>query len=92
MCIGSCLNPFLTFLLLGKDALETIEMVLFGKPFCIVFCGVFGGYARSFEDLERNLLDFKMIILRTLLDWISSLGCFSLFSIFDLMNLCNLWR
>ena len=43
MCIGSCLNPFLTFLLLGKDALETIEMVLFGKPFCIVLCGVFGG-------------------------------------------------
>ena len=60
-------------------------------PHCVMWCIWRERHTRSFEDLERNLLDFKMFILRTLLDWISSLGCFSLSSIFNLMDLCTLW-
>ena len=42
----------------------------------------------NFEDTERVMPDFKLFIVRTLLDWMSALHSQPLCSVFDLIDSC----
>ena len=44
--------------------------------------------ARSVENIKRNILDTKLFFLRTLLDWMSTMGWISLPLIYDLIDVC----
>ncbi len=57
---------------------------------CVMWCLWRERNARTFEGSERNILDLKPLIFRTLFDWMSTTGLFR-FSIFlDLFDYCTL--
>lgn len=57
---------------------------------CVMWCIWRERNAQSFEDIKRNIPDFKLFFLRTLLDWMSARDFISISSICDLMDICNL--
>jgi hypothetical protein len=44
--------------------------------------------SRSFEGVERNLLEIKGTVLRTLMDWSNASGTMSFASVLDLLDFC----
>ena len=70
----------------GSHRNSHIWMVI---PNCLMCCIRREKNIRSFEDTESSMLDLKLFLFRTLLDWLSAMRNLSLFSIVDLLDLCN---
>jgi hypothetical protein len=58
-------------------------------PPCVFWCIWGERNARSFEGMERNLMEIKGTVLRTLLDWSKAAGVGSFSSILDLLDYCK---
>ena len=57
-------------------------------PLCIFWCIWWERNSRSFEGTERNLLELKGTVLRTLMEWSNALGMMSFSSILDFLDFC----
>uniref|UniRef100_A0A2N9IH31 Reverse transcriptase domain-containing protein n=1 Tax=Fagus sylvatica TaxID=28930 RepID=A0A2N9IH31_FAGSY len=58
-------------------------------PHCVFWCIWWERNARSFEGMERNLMDVKGTVLRTLLDWSKAAGVVSFSSTLDFLEYCK---
>jgi hypothetical protein len=58
-------------------------------PPCVFWCIWWERNARSFEGMERNLMDVKGTVLRTLLDWSKAAGVVSFSSTLDFLDYCK---
>uniref|UniRef100_A0A2N9G614 Uncharacterized protein n=1 Tax=Fagus sylvatica TaxID=28930 RepID=A0A2N9G614_FAGSY len=57
-------------------------------PPCVFWCIWWERNSRSFEGKERNLMEVKGTVLRTLLDWSKAAGIVSFSSIVDFLGFC----
>ena len=57
-------------------------------PLCVFWCIWWERNSRSFEGKERNLMEVKGTVLRTLLDWSKAAGIISFSSILDFLDFC----
>ena len=57
---------------------------------CLIWCIGRERNNQCFEDSKRTITNLKLFFFKTLLDWMSIIGCHSIFSIYDLMDACNL--
>ena len=75
----------------GKGSLGGIEMVLFGWWSLIVWCGAFGGreITGTLSIQKKTVLDLKLFLFKTLMDWVAVLGFHSVFSVDGLMDTCT---
>jgi len=55
-------------------------------PHCLMWCIWREKNYRCFEDYERTVVDLKLFFFRTLSDWMSIIGSYSIYLIYDLMN------
>ena len=65
-------------------------MVVFGPSFLIAYCGVFGG--REMVDvlkILRSIPDLKLLLFRTLRDWLFALQNQSFPSFIDFLDSYN---
>ena len=60
-------------------------------PHCLMWCIWRERNARSFEGCERILLDLKMLILKTLAEWVSVSGCFPWSDLIEFLDQCSFW-
>ena len=89
--IGLCLYLSLGFLLAGKGRFghhrngDLWRVV----PHCLLWCIWKERNSRCFEDIERSILDIKLLFFRTLLDWFSVWRNHPFSSILDFLDFCN---
>ena len=57
-------------------------------PLCVFWCLWWERNARSFEGTERNLIEVKGIVLRTLMDWSKATRVVPFSSVFDFLDSC----
>uniref|UniRef100_A0A2N9IWR4 CHD3-type chromatin-remodeling factor PICKLE n=1 Tax=Fagus sylvatica TaxID=28930 RepID=A0A2N9IWR4_FAGSY len=57
-------------------------------PHCIFWCIWRERNTRTFEGVERNLLEIKGTVLRTLTDWSNASGVMSFSSVLDFLDFC----
>uniref|UniRef100_A0A2N9IT43 Reverse transcriptase zinc-binding domain-containing protein n=1 Tax=Fagus sylvatica TaxID=28930 RepID=A0A2N9IT43_FAGSY len=57
-------------------------------PLCVFWCLWWERNARSFEGTERNLIEVKGMVLRTLMDWSKATRVVSFSSVFDFLDSC----
>jgi hypothetical protein len=57
-------------------------------PLYIFWCIWWERNSRSFEGEERNLMELKGMVLRTLMDWANATGVVSFFSALDFLDYC----
>ena len=57
-------------------------------PPCVFWCIWWERNSRSFEGKERNLMEVKGTVLRTLLDWSKATGAVSFSSMFNFLDYC----
>ena len=60
-------------------------------PLCVFWCIWWERNSRSFEGKERNLMEVKGTVLRTLLDWSKAAGIISFSSVLDFLDYCIAW-
>ena len=58
-------------------------------PHCLLWCIWKERNSRCFEDIERSILDIKLLFFRTLLDWFSVWRNHPFSSILDFLDFCN---
>ena len=85
--IGWCLQGCWIYYLVGKAAWDVIRIALYGGPFLIVSCGAGGGKEMPsvLEGCERNIFDLKLLLLKTLFDWMLATGLFSFKIVFGIL-------
>ena len=54
-------------------------------PHCVMWCLWRERNARTFEGCERNIFDLKLLLLRTLFDWMLATGLFSFKIVFGIL-------
>jgi hypothetical protein len=57
-------------------------------PLCVFWCLWWERNARSFEGTERNLIEVKGTVLRTLMDWSKATRVVPFSSVFDFLDSC----
>uniref|UniRef100_A0A2N9G2U9 Reverse transcriptase domain-containing protein n=1 Tax=Fagus sylvatica TaxID=28930 RepID=A0A2N9G2U9_FAGSY len=57
-------------------------------PLCVFWCLWWERNARSFEGLERKLIEVKGTVLRTLMDWSKATRVVSFSSVFEFLDSC----
>ena len=57
-------------------------------PLCIFWCIWWERNSRSFEGVERNMLEIKGTVLRILMDWSNASGTMSFSSVLDFLDFC----
>ena len=63
--------------------------IWFIVPHCLMWCLWRERNSRCFEDFERSILDLKLFLFRTLLDWLFALQKQSFPSFIDFLDSCN---
>jgi hypothetical protein len=58
-------------------------------PLCVFWCLWWEQNARSFEGMERNLIEVKGTVLRTLMDWSKATRVVSFSSVFEFLDSCK---
>ena len=58
-------------------------------PLCIFWCLWWERNARGFEGMERNALELKGLVLRTLMEWSKAFGALVFSSVLDFLESCN---
>ena len=58
-------------------------------PLCIFWCIWWERNTRCFEGMERNLLELKGLVLRTLMEWSKAAGVLVFSSALDFLESCN---
>jgi hypothetical protein len=58
-------------------------------PLCIFWCIWWERNARCFEGMERNVLELKGLVLRTLMEWSKAAGVLVFSSALDFLESCN---
>jgi hypothetical protein len=71
---------------LGKHRLAVIWRMI---PHCLTWCLWRERNLRTFEGLEMNFPDLKLLFFRILFDWIHVLGIFSFSSFQDFLDTCS---
>ena len=59
-------------------------------PHCVMWCLWRERNARTFEDCERNILDLKILFLRTLFDWMAATSLFSFSNLLEFFDYCSI--
>ena len=54
-------------------------------PHCVMWCLWRERNCRTFEGCERNIFDLKLLLLRTLVDWMLATGLFSFKIVFGIL-------
>ena len=57
-------------------------------PHCVMRCLWRERNARTFEGCERNIFDLKLLLLRTLFDWMFATGLFSFHNFLEFFDHC----
>jgi hypothetical protein len=58
-------------------------------PLCIFWCLWWERNARCFEGMERNVLELKGLVLRTLMEWSKAFGALVFPYVLDFLESCN---
>ena len=66
---------------------EILGLGRFGIWSLFVYSGVFGG--RETQGMERNMLELKGLVLRTLMEWSKAAGVLVFSSALDFLESCN---
>ena len=56
---------------------------------CLMWCLWRKRNARLFEDSERNVMEIRMLFLRTLYEWMMTTDLFSFSNLLDFIDECN---
>ena len=59
-------------------------------PHCLMWCIWRERNNQCFEDSKKTIANLKLFFFKTLLDWMSIIGSYSIFWVYGLMNACNL--
>ena len=57
-------------------------------PHCVLWCIWRERNDRTFEGCERNILDLKILLLRTLFDWMTATSLFSFSNFLEFFDYC----
>jgi hypothetical protein len=57
-------------------------------PHCVLWCIWRERNDRTFEGCERNILDLKILLLRTLFDWMTATSLFSFSNFLEFLDYC----
>ena len=57
-------------------------------PLCIFWCLWWERNSRSFEGVERNMLEIKGMVLRNLMEWFNASGLMSFSYVLDFLDFC----
>ena len=58
-------------------------------PLCVFWCIWWERNTRCFEGMERNVLELKGLVLRTLMEWSKAAGVLVFSSALDFLESCN---
>jgi hypothetical protein len=90
-CLGLCHWGLWIFYLAGAVGAEILGLERFGDmaPLCIFWCLWWERNTRCFEGMERNVLELKGLVLRTLMEWSKASGVLVFSSVLDFLESCN---
>jgi hypothetical protein len=75
--LGSCLvSSDLISCWQGKFGRELSYGIWAAVPHCLLWCLWRERNLRIFEDGDQSTLDLRLLLLRTLFDWMTANGCF----------------
>ena len=58
-------------------------------PHCLMWCLWRERNNRSFEGIEKNVADLKLLVLRTLFEWVSASCHFPCTTLLEFLDLCS---